>query len=206
MFFYGARQIILEGDITKCLEMRAGAVLVGERDGLPIPGFDLTNSPFLIMKKGRPFFNQKKVVHRTTSGVTGALSALERSDEVLLASFLTARATADYIKARAPDTVSIVAMGTRSVSKAPEDECCADYIESLLTGTPYDHLKAVQQILCHESARKFLRGDKLYYPREDPAICLQRDIFNFALRAERKHDLVFSVKINAAGAGARPGL
>jgi len=203
MFHYGAREVILEGDVDKCLAMRSGAVLVGERDGLPIPGFDLTNSPFLIIKKGRPFFRRKKVIHRTTSGVTGALAALERSDDVLLASFLTARATAEYIRHKAPETVSIVAMGNRAVSKAAEDEFCADYIESLLTGKPYDHLKAVQEILRHESARKFLRGDKSYYPREDPLICLQRDLFDFTLRAERRGDLVAATAIRASGVIAR---
>lgn len=190
MFHYGAREVVLEGDVRKCLAMRSGAVLVGERDGLPIRGFDLTNSPYLIIKKGRSFFHRKKVIHRTTSGVTGALAALEKCDEVLLASFLTARATADYIRSKAPETVSIVAMGTRAVLKAPEDEFCGDYIQSLLTGEPYDHVKAVREILGHENARKFLRGDKSYYPREDPVICLQRDLFDFTLRAERKGDLV----------------
>jgi 2-phosphosulfolactate phosphatase len=201
MFHYGARTIILEGDVGKCLAMRPGAVLVGERDGLPIPGFDLTNSPFLIIKKGRPFFHRRKIIHRTTSGVNGALAALERSDDVLLASFLTARATADYIRQEAPEIVSIVAMGNRAVSKAPEDEFCADYIESLLTGKSYDHLEAVREILRHESARKFLRGDKPYYPREDPLICLQRDLFDFTLRAERKGDLVTATAIRAAAPG-----
>jgi 2-phosphosulfolactate phosphatase len=190
LFHYGAREIVLEGDIHKCLAMRSGAVLVGERDGLPIRGFDLTNSPYMIIKKGRPFFRRKRVIHRTTSGVTGALSALDRCDEVLLASFLTARATADYVARKSPEVVSLVAMGTRSVLKAPEDEFCADYIASLLTGKPYDHIKAMQEILANESARKFLRGDKSYYPREDPVICLQRDLFDFTLRAEKRNDLV----------------
>ena len=204
MFHYGARAVILEGDVDKCLAMRRGAVLVGERDGLPIPGFDLTNSPFLIMKKGRPFFYRKKVIHRTTSGVTGALAALERCDDVLLASFLTARATVQYIRQKAPEIVSIVAMGNRAVSKAPEDEFCADYIESLLTDKPYDHLRAIREILRSETARKFLRGDKSYYPREDPLICLQRDLFDFALRADRKGGLVTATAIRtAAGAATR---
>jgi len=199
MFHYGARAVILEADVARCLAMRAGAVLVGERDGLPIPGFDLTNSPFLIIKKGRPFFHRRKIIHRTTSGVTGALAALERCDDVLLASFLTARATAEYVRQKAPRTVSIVAMGNRAVSKAPEDEFCADYIESLLTGKPYDHIEAVREIVRHETARKFLRGDKPYYPREDPLICLQRDLFDFTLRAERKRGLVRAVPVSHLG-------
>jgi 2-phosphosulfolactate phosphatase len=197
LYHCGAREIILESDIERCLEMRDGAILVGERDELPIPGFHLTNSPFLIMERGRRLFEGQKVVHRTTAGVTGALDALERCDDVVLASFLTGRATAEYVKHRAPAVVSIVAMGIRTLEKAPEDEYCGDYIESLLTGKPYDHVRAVHEILNHETARKFLRGDKTYLPREDPVICLQRDLFHFAVRAERCGDLVAAVRVHA---------
>ena len=52
------------------------AVLVGEINEEPIEGFDLTNSPSLILAGGRALFEGRTVVHRTTSGVTGALTAL----------------------------------------------------------------------------------------------------------------------------------
>ncbi|MFO1434217.1 MAG: 2-phosphosulfolactate phosphatase [Candidatus Competibacteraceae bacterium] len=196
LYYYGTSRILLEGDIDRCLAMRGDALLVGETNEIPIPGFDLTNSPFLIMQKGADFFRQRTVIHRTTSGVTGALMALENSTEVLLASFLTARATANYIKSHQPELVSIVAMGIRSQQPAPEDAYCGDYLESLLTGTSYDHVAALKAILSHETAQKFLRGDKPYLPKEDPAICLQRDLFNFALRAQRRGDRVEAVKID----------
>jgi 2-phosphosulfolactate phosphatase len=195
MLYYGASQILIEEDIEKCLALRPEAVLVGERNEVPIPGFELTNSPFLIMQRGPGLFEGRTVVHRTTSGVAGALAALQRADEVLLASFMTARATAAYIKARQLQEVSIVAMGIRSVVPAPEDEACGDYIESLLTGKPYDHVRALAEILAHESAQKFLRADKPYLPKEDPAICLQRDLFDFALRAERRLDQVRAIPV-----------
>jgi 2-phosphosulfolactate phosphatase len=195
MFHYGAREILLEGAIEKCLTMRGDALLVGEHDEIPISGFDLTNSPYLIMEKGPAFFGQRRVIHRTTSGVTGALAALENSEEVLLASFVNALATAEYIKNRQPELVSLVAMGIRSVEKAPEDEYCGDYLESLLTAKPYDHLQAMRAILAHETAQKFLRGDKAYLPKEDPIVCLQQDLFDFALRARKQGDLVEAIRV-----------
>ena len=195
MYYYGARRIILETDIKKCISKRGNALLVGEKDECPIESFDLTNSPSLIIAKGREFFGDKDVIHRTTAGVTGAVAALENSDEVLLASFVNARATAQYILNRNPGLVSIVAMGIRTLVKAPEDEYCSDYIESLLTGKEYDHIKAVSDILNHETAQKFLRGDKWYLPKEDPAICIQRDLFKFTLRAERDGELIVARKV-----------
>jgi 2-phosphosulfolactate phosphatase len=197
MFHCGARRIILEGDPDACRAFRSidpTAVLVGEINEEPIEGFDLTNSPSLILAGGRAQFDGRTVVHRTTSGVTGALAALERCDEVLLASYAVARPTADYILGRRPEVVSIVAMGMRSQAKAPEDEACGDYIESLLGNRPYDHVRALAGILADETARKFLRNDKPHLPSADPALCLQRDLFDFALRAERRGDGVESMR------------
>ena len=198
MFHCGARRIIVEGDPDACRAFRSvdpTAVLVGEIDEEPIEGFDLTNSPSLILAAGRALFEGRTVVHRTTSGVTGALTALDRCDEVLLASYAVARPTADYILRCGPEVVSIVAMGMRSRAKAPEDEACGDYIESLLGGPAYDHVQALAGILADENARKFLRNDKPHLPSADPALCLQRDLFSFALRAERRGDRVESRRI-----------
>ncbi len=195
MFHYGAERVFLEGDIGRCLERRGKSILIGEMNEVPIDGFDLTNSPSLIMERGRDFFSGRSVIHRTTSGVTGAVAAMECSDEVLLGSYVTARATAEYIRRKRPGLVSIVAMGIRSAAPAPEDDRCGDYIESLLTGRPYDHIEAIREILSHETAQKFLRGDKAYLPREDPAICIQRDLFDFVLRAERTDELLEAKRI-----------
>jgi len=192
----GASRVILESDIEKCRAMRGSAVLIGELNELPIEGFHLTNSPYLVMVAGATLFEGRTVVHRTTAGVVGALAALDHADEVLMASFVTARATADYLRRRQPERVSIVGLGIRSRLMAPEDEHCCDYIESLLTeGRRYDHVAACKDILNNETSRKFLRGDKAYLPREDPLICLQRDLFDFALRAERRGEVVEAVPI-----------
>jgi 2-phosphosulfolactate phosphatase len=199
MFHCGARRIILEGDPEACRAFRSidpEVLLVGEINEEPIEGFDLTNSPSLILAGGRAMFEGRTVMHRTTSGVTGALTALDRCDEVLLASYVVARATTGYILRRGPEVVSIVTMGMRSLAKAPEDEACGDYIESMLCGRPYDHAQALANILVAETARRFLRNDKPHLPSADPALCLQRDLFDFALRAERRGDRVESVRVD----------
>lgn len=195
MVHLGARHIRLESDIARCLSTHGDALLVGEANEVPIDGFDLTNSPFLILQHGAAMFAGRAVVHRTTAGVTGALLALDKADDVLLASYVNAAATARYIQAQQPRVVSIVAMGMRATDTAPEDERCGDYIESLLTGRAYDHIEAMADILANETAQRFLRGDKPYLPAADPLLCLQRDIFDFALRAERREDGVYATAI-----------
>lgn len=201
MYAAGADRVLLEGDIARCLAWKDQAVLVGEHNEKPLDGFDLTNSPYLIMMGGPAMFAGRTVIHRTTSGVTGALAALAHCEAVFLASYMTARASAAAVRALAPDLVSIVAMGIRSTAPAPEDERCGDYIEALLTGGGYDHLAALAEIVAHETAQKFLRGDKAYLPREDPILCLQRDVFDFALRARRVADGVEAVRVPAGPGG-----
>jgi 2-phosphosulfolactate phosphatase len=110
---------------------------------------------------------------------------------------MIARANADYILNQAPAVVSIVAMGERSQAKAPEDEACGDYLEALLTGQPYDHVGALSMILASATAGKFLRNDKPYLPPADPPFCLQRDLFEFALRAEPRPDGVESIRVDS---------
>jgi len=193
LYYCGVEDIILEPDIGRCLSMKGEYIRIGEHNEIPIEGFDLTNSPYHILKHGRAFFEGKRVIHRTTSGVTGALNALEHADEVLLASFINAAATAEYILNHRPELVSIVAMGTRSVEKAPEDEYCGDYIESLLADRSYDHIAAVRDIIAHETAQKFLRGDKPYLPPEDTVLCLLLDMTGFALKVRKESGFVHSV-------------
>jgi 2-phosphosulfolactate phosphatase len=191
----GAERVLLEADVDKCLAMRGRAVLLGELDGLPIEGFDLPNSPHFILRKGAAFFRGRPAVHRSSAGVAGALAAMAHADEVMLTSFMTARATAAYVRSRRPRCVSIVAMGDHRRVEVPEDLRCSDYVDSLLSGRSYDHLQAVNEILADDSAQKFLRGDQPQYPKEDPALCLQRDLFDFGLRAEKRDGSVEAVKV-----------
>jgi 2-phosphosulfolactate phosphatase len=191
----GADRLILENDVERCFALRGGALLVGSRNEDPIPGFDLTNSPYRILQAGTALFRGRTVIHRSTSGVGGVPAALAHADEVLLASFLNARATAAYIRQADPPTVSLVAMGSRASVPAPEDERCADYLESLLTGKPYDHATALAEILAHPNARKYLDADNPHLSKEDIVLCLQRDMVDFALRAERRGDRIEAVPV-----------
>ena len=186
VYSLGAKRLILEPDPERALTFKTGSgvVLLGEVNEQLIPGFDLGNSPTEILKRGRGFFSGKTVVQRTTAGVTGVRAALNAgADEVALGGFSTTAAIAAYIKAKNPSLVTIVPMGVRGQAPAAEDEACADYLESLLTGSRYDHLEALEKVTFQETAQKFLRGDKDYLPREDPLFCLQRDLFDFLLTA-----------------------
>ena len=166
-------------------------ILVGEVNEVPIKGADLGNSPSQILMKGDAYFKERVVVHRTTAGITGVEAALKNGAEVLLGSFLTAGSTAKYINKSGLEMVTLVAMGERAERKAVEDEACADYLEHLLTGRPYDHIQTLKEIIFQPSAQNFIMGEKEYLPREDPILCLQRDLFDFVLGVrEENHEII----------------
>jgi 2-phosphosulfolactate phosphatase len=194
MFSLGIKGSILVASPEEALTLKRRdptLILVGESGGAPIEGFDLENSPSRILRREPGFFRGKTVVQRTSAGVQGALAALEVADEVLLCSYVLCKATARYILTRSLDRVSIVAMGVQLLEKAPEDEWCARYMAHLLGAAEYDHNEALREILFQETAQKFLRADTSYFPAEDPVLCLQRNLYDFALRVAREDDAVF---------------
>jgi len=165
-------------------------ILVGEVSGIPIKGFDVGNSPSEILRKGPQFFKGRTILQRTSSGVQGALLALKVAEEVLLGSYAVARPTARYILSRKPETVSLVAMGWELKERAPEDEWCVRYLSHLLGNGSYDPTQALEEIVFHKTTQRFLRSQEDSFPPEDPLICLQRDVYDFALRAEKQADRV----------------
>ncbi len=192
-FHFGAKRVFLEANPEKAIQLKRDNpefILVGEVNEVPIEGADLGNSPTHIIKMGEAFFRDKTIIHRTTAGVTGVEAACPNPGEVILGSFSMAAAIAGYIKEKKPEQVTLVAMGERGVKQAPEDEACADYLEHLLTGKPYDPVKAFSQIVFHPSAQKFILGTMGYLPREDPIFCLQYNLFDFALTARREEELI----------------
>ena len=81
-------------------------LLAGERGGLPLPDFDLGNSPEEFEKiKGR------RVVLTTTNG-TVAIESMKRASKVLIGSLLNMDAVADYLFRHRPKSLLLVCAGT----------------------------------------------------------------------------------------------
>ena len=199
LFALGIKQSVLVGSPSDALELKQSdpdLILVGEVGGAPIDGFDFGNSPSQMLRADPAFFKSKTIVQRTSSGVQGAIAALAVADEVLLGSYALAKSTATYILSKNPEAVSLVAMGWNLKVSAPEDEWCGRYIAHLLGDGQYDHVQALREIVYHETAQKFIRGNVSYFPAEDPLLCLQRDLYGFVLRAEREKGLVVVKKVD----------
>ena len=201
MFRYGIRELALVRTPEEALGFRDAdpdCLVAGEVRGRKVDGFDVGNSPADIVTKGESVFNGRCVAARSSAGTQGVLAAASRAQQVILGSYLNAAATAAYIRDSARVdalvhgkdlTVTLVAMGFEGIKPSVEDERCADYLEHLLIGTPYDHLQAVWDCMQDEEIAASLRGEHDYRPREDIILALQRDLLDFAMigRLEAGH-------------------
>ena len=115
----------------------------------------------------------------------GAAVALG-AEEIITGSLVNARAIAEYIKAKNPQEVSLVAMGTGGTRPNPEDELCALYIKSLLEAAPLpDMAQRVADLRQHGGEHFFDPQRQDVFPEEDFHFCVQYDRFPFVIRVER---------------------
>mgnify|MGYP001054413903 FL=1 len=133
------------------------ALLAGEVDALPIPGFDFGNSPWEV---DQAELQGKELILRTTNGVAATLRARD-SLEVLVAGLVNAEATANYLRKQNPPTVVLVA----SHPTGDEDVACAEYIRHLLGGDGITYQAARERTLTAKAAQKFYAGT---HPRLRP--------------------------------------
>ena len=116
----GADKIIPTDDIKKALEYKKldpNIVLIGERHGVKLPGFDFGNFPSQIENIS---FKGKTIVHTTSAGSAGTKG------------IVNAKAIVEYIKVKETIEVSLVCMGLDALKETEEDNLCAYYIKSLL--------------------------------------------------------------------------
>ena len=93
LFANGASEIICCKEEERACQLRAEHpdwILIGERDGKILPGFDYGNSPAAIKDLS---FAGRTVIHTTTNGTRG-LAAAVHADKLLVGSFLNRRAEA----------------------------------------------------------------------------------------------------------------
>ena len=114
----GCEAVIPCGEIDEAKAIAASlppgtALLAGERQGLPIPGFDLGNSPGDFTPE---VCRGKTLVMTTTNGTRAILASLE-AERVYIASFGNLRATSDeisvqFLKKDHGHSVHIICAGT----------------------------------------------------------------------------------------------
>ena len=185
LYALGAAEVRPAGSIEETFawkERDSSCILVGERHGRKIDGCDLGNSPSSVdpgLIRGR------RVIHTTSAGTQGVVSAVH-ADEIISGSFVNAKAIADYILKAAPAKVSLVCMGKEGLEPAEEDELCAVYLKSLLTGEAMPDIDDRLKALRTGGGRHFFDPAlQEVFPEKDFWMCIDRDRFDFVLRIEK---------------------
>jgi 2-phosphosulfolactate phosphatase len=191
-FAAGARDISLVSTVEEALALRAASPrlrLMGEANGLRIPGFDFSNSPAEISTQD---LRGMSLVQRTSAGTQGVVRS-RRAERILAASFCVARATADYLLMLGPEGVTFVVTGLRPGVEHPEgrgswgdeDVGCAEYLEALLSGDTPDPAPYLERVVQSAPGELFTDPAHPEYAAADLALCLALDRFDFAMPVDR---------------------
>lgn len=184
----GAARIVPVGDLETAFRLKREepqALLVGERGGVMVPGFDYGNSPTQLKAAD---VRGKTIVHTTSAGTQGIANA-RMADEIITGSFVNAEAIASYIRRRKPEIVSLVCMGLGGEREADEDTLCADYIRHRLEGRTVDFSKIVARLQSANRSGSFLDlVGEASAPKDDFDLCLALDAFDFVLRVRPGRD------------------
>lgn len=193
----GADKIIPVGEVETAFDIKKNnenTILIGERHGKIVPGFDYGNSPSQIENVD---FKNKIVVHTTSAGTQGIANA-KNADVILTGSLVNAKAIANYILKNNYQDISLVCMGLDGKEETDEDNLCAYYIKSLLEKKPIE-LKEEIEKLKKTSGRKFFDPSlQDIFPEKDFFLSTEVDKFNFVLKLEKEEndDFNYIRKIN----------
>jgi len=157
------------------------ALLIGERHGRRLAGFDCGNSPTELQKFD---LAGRTVIHTTHAGTQGLTNA-GQADEVITGALVNAAAIVSYIRGRQPSRVTIVRMGQAATHRCDEDDLCAELLAARLRGEnpPIDDIPA--RLRSADSAQKFFDPACDWAPQEDFEFCTRADSFDFVLRLDR---------------------
>jgi 2-phosphosulfolactate phosphatase len=181
-FGAGAESISLVSGVEEALNLRQqhpGWLVMGEEGGLPPKGFDFGNSPTQIRAQD---LRGRHLIQRTSAGTQGVARSLN-ADVLLVASFVIASATVQYVLKSEPQELSFVITGGE---KNEEDLACAEYLEALFQQRAPDPEPFIRRVYESYDAIQHLDPAQPEFPEEDLDFCTRIDIFPFALPVLRE--------------------
>ena len=190
----GIEKIYPVGNIDLAYQLKkdnADFLLVGERNEQKPEGFDFGNSPTQLKNST---IETKTMVHTTSSGTQGIANAVN-AGEIITGSFVNAAAIVRYIRAKQPETVSLVCMGYACEYPTDEDTLCAEYIKNELENQPNNFESMVDKIKKGDGARFFDPSKQSWSPQSDFELCLDLNRFDFILKVEKENELNYLRKI-----------
>lgn len=173
MLMRGVLRIIPTASVSEAKRMKKAHrdyLVVGERYGMKIPGFDMNNSPDDAMKSN---IEGKISIFTSTNG-TMVLRKISSTGKVYISSFINFRATAD--KLRDLDRVDIV-VSSRPDGPADEDYIYAEFLKAELLGEKPDFKVFADRIRNSKGSKRL----KLMGAKRDIEASLKLDYCDKAL-------------------------
>lgn len=194
LFSNQAEKIFIVSKLETARKLKAkldDPILIGERKGIKIEDFDYNNSPYFISQSN---FAGKEIILSTSAGTKGIIAA-ENADQIITGSFVNLKAAAEYIKARNPELVSLIAMGNNGVSKADEDNLYAQELKKLLNGKRTLAEAEIKRRLRSPAGDRFFREEtQSEMPKEDFEYCLKINKFDFVIKALKIDTDIYQLK------------
>lgn len=187
-----ARRIIPVEIVEQAYELKKkhpDYILIGERNGFDLLGFDYSNSPFSVKDID---FSNKTIVMCTTAGTKGIIKSVN-AKEIITGSFVNCNAVVNHIKKTKNNTVTLVC--TNDKYDDNEDFMCAAYIKSRLEGKPLNFQIVKNHLIRHPISYGFLRTPLTKYAREDFYLCMELDKFDFVIKAKRDKNSIYLEKM-----------
>lgn len=185
LYDMGVKEIRPVGTIEEAFTLKdilPDSLLVGERHGKKCDGFDYGNSPSSV---SREQVIGKTIIHTTSAGTQGIVNA-KNASEIITGSLVNAKAVANYILAKQPESVSLVCMGNEGVRPAAEDELCAEYIKSLLEGNEMQNFEKRVAELKDNGGQHFFDDTKQdIFPQDDFWMCIKYNQFPFIILIQK---------------------
>lgn len=177
----GVVSIRLVREVEEAIGLRTRGIVdlvLGEVDGLPVEGFDLSNSPADLTDRD---LTGARLAMRTSAGTQGAVLA-EGATRLVTGAFVNARATADAL--RDAHTVTFVLTGVSDGREGDEDRALAEYVSAMLEGACPDPAPFLARVRSSDHGRRF--GADL--PFQDVVLACDVDRYGRALEINREKD------------------
>ncbi len=179
----GASSIRLVAGVDEAIALRQQGVVdlvMGEVGGLPVDGFDLSNSPAEVAGAD---LAGKRLAMRTSAGTQGAVGATGAT-RLLTGAFVNAGATAEAL--RGDEVVTFLVTGESEGRDGDEDRALADYLQALVMGERPAVEPYLARIRASDHGRRF--GEDL--PLPDLELACEVDRFDRALEIQRHDDVL----------------
>jgi 2-phosphosulfolactate phosphatase len=193
LFANGAEKIIPVKDLDEAHKLKnenPSFILLGERKGVKVEGFDYGNSPTEILNVD---FSGKIIIHTTSNGTKGLANA-SNAEAVLVGSFVVADSIVKYIKENNFQDVSLISTAPYTENEDNEDILFAYYIRDILNGNKVNELD-IKNKLRTTSVYSFLLNEA-GVSQTDFDLCLDFHKFSFIIKKVSDNGQFYLIKEN----------